>query len=362
MNFNLETLGFFGALLLLEIILEIDNLTALREAEKRLPVSPLCKGIFPHMFALLAKLAMAIIFLFFLQIFVACTGPIGHFFIKAAGGFLLLHISASLIRSFIATNGSITARPANSRSNNKTTLAAFVAGDAKLSLDSVVAAVVVATSFHSTIAAMIGAAVVLHICHKPLSAWLNANPRFALIAFMMIGAVGLSIIIGLSGLHIPKTALLCLLAFAVLVEYLAGKLKDAAPKDMKYYGLNSRLKSRFKAAAAALNSGAGCPGSYLDFARPRMQLLATDIGAPSWAVNARRLYLGDTNAGMLQTVGEPIAPKEALSSNDIDDDSNTDQQCTNCGAIAMTSYQACRHCGGYIYLLEGAKSLARLGA
>jgi hypothetical protein len=305
---------------------------------------------------------MAIIFLFFLQVFVACTGPIGHLFIKAAGGFLLLHISASLIKSFIATNGSISARPANSRSNNKTTLAAFVAGDAQLSLDSVVAAVVVATSFHSTIAAMIGAAVVLHICHKPLSSWLNANPRFALIAFMMIGAVGLSIIIGLGGLHIPKTALLGLLAFAVLVENLAGKLKDATPKDLKYSGINSRLNSRLKAATAALTSGTGCPVSYLDFARPRMQLRATDMGAPSWAVKARRLYLADTDAGMPQTGREPIAPTEALCSKDINDNSNTDQQCANCGAVAMTSFQACRHCGGYIYLLEGAKSLARLGA
>lgn len=358
MNFNLETLGFFGALLLLEIILEIDNLTALREAEKRLPDSPLCRGVYPHMFALLAKLAMAIIFLFFLQVFVACTGPIGHIFVKAAGGFLLLHISASLIRSFIATNGAITARPANSRSNNKTTLAAFIAGDAQLSLDSVVAAVVVATSFYSTIAAMIGAAVVLHICHKPLSAWLNANPRFALIAFMMIGAVGLSIIIGLGGLHIPKTALLGLLAFAVLVENLAGKLKDTTPKDMQYSGLNSRLK----AAAATLNLGTGCPGSYLDFARPRMQLLATDIGAPSWAVKARRLYLADANASLSQIGSESVATTDSLSSSDINDKGDTDQQCTNCGAVAMTSYQACRHCGGYIYLLEGAKSLARLGA
>lgn len=331
MNFNLETLGFFGALLLLEIILEIDNLTALREAEKRLPNSPLCRGIFPHMFALLAKLAMAIIFLFFLQIFVACTGPIGHIFIKAAGGFLLLHISASLIKSFIATNGSITARPANSRSNNKTTLAAFVASDAQLSLDSVVAAVVVATSFHSTIAAMIGAAVVLHICHKPLSSWLNANPRFALIAFMMIGAVGLSIIIGLGGLHIPKTALLGLLAFAVLVENLAGKLKDTTPQGLKYSGLNSRLK-----AAAA--SATWPPNSYQPPTLP------------------------SANAVMLQTGCEPTTPAENFSLSDIDDSSKTDQQCANCGAVARTTFQACQHCGGYIYLLEGAKSLARLGA
>jgi len=213
--FEMEMVFLFFALFVLEIILEIDNITALKQAASNLPATLFCRGHMPQALALLVRVFLAYALFHVVAFAAALPSAHGRGFFEFYGGALIILMACGLLinhsRKTKSQAKEITKR--RSRSVASTSLLGFLFADAFLSLDTVVAAVAMTSNFSLAITAMVGAAISIMLFHKPLQLWLKQNPRMAPLAFCVIGLMGVNLILSSQGVHIPKYALL---AFAFL--------------------------------------------------------------------------------------------------------------------------------------------------
>ena len=232
-----EMFFLFIALFVLEIVLEIDNLTALRQAAAGLPRTKWGRGQVPHLLALGIRVGLAY-FLFHLVSYfkhVSATTHSGMF--EQMGGALLIVVAAGLAINYFHNGRNLHAASVRPPIRNKqTTLTNFLLADAFLSLDTVIAAVAMTSSFNLAMVAMVSAALTIMVFHKEMQAWLNRNPHAALIAFAIIGLLGFNLILSTQGVHIPKIALLFFVGFGVWL--------DRIDKDNKRRAAERLAKSR----------------------------------------------------------------------------------------------------------------------
>ena len=222
----------FLAIFVLEIVLEIDNITALKKAAEGLPNTPLCRGQTPHALALALRIALAYVFLHIAALFAHFQTSGGHNFLGQFGGMLIILVSSGLVINYL--HGGKKARTNLSRRimYKKTSLAAFLFADAFLSLDTVIAAVAMTTSWNLAVAAMISAAVCIMLFEKPLHAWLEVNPRMTLIAYLVIGLLGVNLILGAHGIHIPKYALLIFVVAGLWFDDVDKKIQKSKTAEL----------------------------------------------------------------------------------------------------------------------------------
>jgi predicted tellurium resistance membrane protein TerC len=204
----IETFFLFIALLILEVILEIDNVTALRKAAEGLPDTPLCRGQMPHILALGVRVGLAYCLFHAVSTFTHTSTSSGHNFLEQLGGVVIILVACTLIINYHQGGKAARNKLANRMKTKKTNLVSFLIADAFLSMDTVIAAVAMTTNFKLALAAMVAASVCIMLFHRPLHAWLELNPRMALIAFAVIGLLGVNLIFAADGIAIPKVALL----------------------------------------------------------------------------------------------------------------------------------------------------------
>ncbi len=221
----IETFLLFIAIFVLEIILEIDNVTALRRAAEGLPDTPMCRGQAPHALALGVRVGLAYMLFHAVSSFSHLSSSTGHNFLEQLGGVVIILVACSLIINYFQGTKAARDKLANRMKTKKTDLISFLVADAFLSLDTVIAAVAMTTNFKLAISAMVAASVCIMIFHKPLHAWLKLNPRMALIAFVVIGMLGVNLIFASEGIAIPK--------YALLLVVFVGVWMDGMDKDMK---------------------------------------------------------------------------------------------------------------------------------
>jgi predicted tellurium resistance membrane protein TerC len=238
-----ETLFLFLAIFVLEVILEIDNITALRRAAEGLPDTPLCRGQMPHALALGVRVALAYMLFHAVAICSRISSVSGHGFLEQLGGMVIIMVACGLVMNYLQGGRAIKANLSRRITNKKTDLLSFLIADAFLSLDTVIAAVAMTTNFGLAVAAMISAAVCIMLFNKPLHAWLKVNPRMALIAFTVIGLLGVNLILASQGIHIPK--------YALLLVVVLGLWFDRVDKDNKGRNAETLAKSKERVSGAA---------------------------------------------------------------------------------------------------------------
>jgi predicted tellurium resistance membrane protein TerC len=231
----MEMFLLFIALFLLEGVLEIDNLTALQKAAAGLPNTPWCRGQVPHALALGVRVGLVYLLFHGLAYFTAVSTSATHNTAEQFGGLLLIIVAIGLVFNYLRSG--VVKRPVNvSRQKSKpTSLFGFLIADAFLSLDTVIAAVAMTTSFNLAVAAMVSASAVIMLFHEPLHVWLKANPRVSLIAFVIIGLMGVNLILDGHGIHIPKIALLAFVFLGIWFDDLDKKLQKMRAEDRARY-------------------------------------------------------------------------------------------------------------------------------
>jgi predicted tellurium resistance membrane protein TerC len=239
-----ETLFLFLAIFVLEVILEIDNITALRKAAEGLPNTPLCQGQMPHALALGVRVILAYVLFNAVAIFSRIPSTGGHGNLEQLGGMLIVVVASGLIINYMNGGRTVKANLSRRITNKKTDLGSFLVADAFLSLDTVIAAVAMTTNFGLAVVAMISAAVCIMLFNKPLHAWLKVNPRMALMAFIVIGLLGFNLILDSHGIHIPKYVLLVFVGFGLYFDNV-GKANRSKRADSL-----ARAKERASGAAS----------------------------------------------------------------------------------------------------------------
>jgi hypothetical protein len=79
--------------------------------------------------------------------------------------------------------------------------------------------------------------------HKRLQAWLKVNPRMALIAFVVIGLLGVNLILDSQDIHIPK--------YALLLFVFVGMWIDKVDRDNKMKRAQAIARAKQKAGGGA---------------------------------------------------------------------------------------------------------------
>jgi predicted tellurium resistance membrane protein TerC len=220
-----ETLFLFIALFILEVILEIDNLTALRRAAEGLPDTTWCRGQMPHALALGVRVVLVYVLVHLISFCSHITSLSGQQHFEQFGGMMIILMAVGLIINYLQGGRAVKSNLSRRIVAKKTSLASFLLADAFLSMDTVIAAVAMTTSFSLAVTALVSASVAIMIFHKPLQSWLKLNPRMALLAYVVIGLLGANLILAGSGIIIPK--------FCLLIVVFAGLWFDRIDRDTK---------------------------------------------------------------------------------------------------------------------------------
>jgi predicted tellurium resistance membrane protein TerC len=343
-----ETFFLFLALFVLEVILEIDNITALRQAASRLPNTPLCRGQVPHGLALFVRVGLAFLLFHTVGYFKHISLTTGSGVFEQVGGALLIMVAVGLIINYFHGGRNLHAASVRQRASQKrTTLGAFLIADAFLSLDTVIAAVAMTSSFGLAVTAMISAAVCIMLFHEPLHAWLKVNPRAALLAFVIIGLLGFNLILSSQGVHIPKYALL----FFVVI----GVCFDRIDKDNKRRAAECLAKSRTrqsgtpsqkrgsKSHLATTIDTAIIPG-IVDVAWQEITQKSADLRATVEAEKVKRdgacYIFGTTHSAGIQPGLYGFIFQGAMDN----------PLCNACGVVQPSTFSLCDRCGHYRFL------------
>ncbi|MBS1995480.1 MAG: hypothetical protein JSS86_04185 [Cyanobacteria bacterium SZAS LIN-2] len=242
----MEMFLLFIALLLLEGVLEIDNLTALQKAAAGLPDTPWCRGQVPHAMALGVRVGLVYFLFHALANFKAVSTAATHNIAEQFAGLFLIIVAVGLFFNYL--RGRVPQRLGNvSRQKRKpTSLFSFLIADAFLSLDTVIAAVAMTSSFNLAVAAMVSASVCIMLFHAPMHTWLQANPRVPLIAYVIIGLMGVNLILDGGGTHIPKIALLVFVLMGAVFDFLDKKLQKMRADDRARYKKTMNVGIKWK--------------------------------------------------------------------------------------------------------------------
>lgn len=280
-----ETLFLFVALFVLEVILEIDNLTALRKAAEGLPDTPWCRGQMPHALALGVRVALVYIFVHIISFCSHITSASGQSHFEQLGGVMIVLMAAGLIINYTQGGRAVKGNASRRVVAKHTSLFSFLVADAFLSMDTVIAAVAMTSSFGLAFAAMVGASLAIMVFHKPLQSWLKLNPRMALIAYVVIGLLGFNLILAGSGILIPK--------YCLLLVVLVGLWFDQVDKD--FVSISARKKTMAKRRAGrATTVGAGKASHLVGTIDLKARDLEFAAGRPVVAPEAKKTIVPKT--------------------------------------------------------------------
>jgi|GEM_PF-6658991 len=337
----LEIIALFTALVVLEVILEIDNLTALQKAAAGLPDTPWCKGQGPHAMALGVRVALTYVLFHAVALFANLPSSRGHAFAEQCGGMVLSLVASALIFNYMRAGQNRAGASANAnvsrRKGKPTSLVNFLIADAFLSLDTVIAAVAMTTNFNLAVAAMVTASLSIMLFHDQLQTWLKANPRAALLAFIIIGLLGVNLILAGAGMNIPK--------YFLLVFVLLGVFFDAVDKDIQ------KMKAADLAKRKAMTT-------------PRFKNLDSHIAQPIKRTTGSHSV--KTVASARTVKNSAIAYAEEVKRQDrqqslkqasvtaIAEEKST-ALCSACGAQQKVNSSICHGCGQYSYLSPGGQ-------
>jgi len=309
----LEIIALFTALVALEIILEIDNLTALQKAAAGLPDTPWCKGQGPHALALGVRVALTYVLFHAVAYFAKLPSSHGHGFAEQCGGLMLILVATGLVFNYLRAGQK---KPNGNVSRNikakKTSLLGFLFADAFLSMDTVIAAVALTTDFNLAVAAMITASLCIMCFHEKLHDWLKVNPRVALLAFIIIGLLGVNLILAGGGHNIPKYYLLVFVYLGFIFNDLDKKLQAKKAAEQANYK-KTMSTSKFKRIDTHL-----------------VQTIAHVKTAKSQPTFAQDMQ----NRVVVTAVAEE----------------NTGAACSSCGTRQKTNASICHSCGQYCFM------------
>lgn len=363
----IELIFLFICLVALEVIFEIDNITALKRKVKTLPQTGLCRSPGPHLLALCVRITLASMLYYSLA---KITGsahyqaatPAAHLAFKMFGGLAIASIGLTLLIGAPQSINSV--KPIHSGTRNlnaaKGTLLGFLFADALLSLDSVLATVAMTNNFELAVTAMASAAIIIMVFHKQLNAWLKTNPRVIMLAYLLIIMLGANLTADAFGLHIPKLLLLMLAAIAIWANSLDKKpLKKLQGANRKGFYRPETVPSSPStdeastgtlskpAAGAGARAAAGTAATATATVAPAAAALTAALKAQVATVTApsplkNEFYtFGTTHQAGLSTSAD----------SSIGFGQNTTAICHNCGAPTIAGVSVCAGCKSYSYLL-----------
>jgi len=339
----IEIIALFTALVALEIILEIDNLTALQKAAAGLPDTPWCKGQGPHALALGVRVCLTYVLFHVVAYFAKLPSSRGHGFAEQCGGLLLILVASALVFNYLRA---VQKKPNGNVSRNikprKTSLFGFLVADAFLSMDTVIAAVAMTTDFNLAVAAMITASLCIMCFHEKLHDWLKVNPRAALLAFIIIGLLGVNLILAGAGHHIPKYFLLAFVYLGIVFNDLDKKLQEKKAAERANYN---------KSMSAKRSTGAGTHLAQTIQGSDKSRTVQSETAVQSrTAAQTRTATQTRTtrNAGL--ALVEEIQNKAVITAVVEDSCPNI---CSACGTRQKTNSSICHACGQYCFFTPG---------
>ncbi|GAB1594404.1 TerC family protein [Lysobacter claricitrinus] len=210
----------------IEIVLGIDNLVFISIAVSRLP--PVARDR-ARRFGIAVACLTRIALLLTLAWLAGLTDPLFELFgrgisirdlVLIVGGIFLLVKGTGEIRDLIVGEGEeadVHSKPAASFG---LVIAQIAVIDIVFSLDSVIAAVGMASQRIVMVAAILLAVAVMLLASRPFGRFIDANPSIKMLALAFIVLVGAYLIVEGFGLHIPKGYIYGSMAFSALVESL----------------------------------------------------------------------------------------------------------------------------------------------
>jgi predicted tellurium resistance membrane protein TerC len=371
----IELIFLFICLVALEVIFEIDNITALKRKVKTLPQTALCQGQAPHLLALCVRIALASILYYSLARIAGsahyqAATPAAHLALKMFGGLAIASIGLALLIGAPQTIHN--ARPIHSGTRNlkaaKGTLLGFLFADALLSLDSVLATVAMTNNFKLAVEAMASAAIIIMVFHKQINAWLKTNPRVIMLAYLLIIMLGANLTADAFGLHIPKLLLLMLAAIAIWANSLDKKpLKKLQGANRKGFYRPETVPSTDNDTGRTLPEPAvgTAATAAATAAKTATATAAKTAAATATAIAPAAAALTAALRAQVATVGVPSPLKNEFytfgtthqaglstsADSSIGFGQNTTAICHNCGAPTIAGVSVCAGCKSYSYLL-----------
>jgi predicted tellurium resistance membrane protein TerC len=233
--FNAETWIALLTLTALEIVLGIDNIILLSVLSSRLPVRHQPRArIIGLALAMIARLALLLVITTIMKL----TTPLFVLFgqsisyrnlILLAGGLFLLCKSTFEIHLRIEEHNEPEHR--RPRAGFLNIILQIVALDVIFSIDSVVTAVGMVTSFWIMATAIILAVIIMMLSSGAISRYIHKHPTIKMLAFSYLLLIGLALITDGIGQHIPKGYLYFAMLFSFCVEILNIRVRKKQRKN-----------------------------------------------------------------------------------------------------------------------------------
>ncbi|TBR07684.1 MAG: TerC family protein [Lysobacter sp.] len=210
----------------IEIVLGIDNLVFISIAVSKLPAHQRDRA---RRFGIAVACITRVALLLTLAWLAGLTAPLftllGHGvsvrdLVLIVGGLFLIVKGSAEVRDLIVgepEEDDVHTRPAASFGM---VIAQIAVIDIVFSLDSVIAAVGMASQKAVMVAAILLAVAVMLLASKPLGRFIDENPTIKMLALAFIVLVGVYLVIDGFGIHLPKGYIYAAMGFSALVEFL----------------------------------------------------------------------------------------------------------------------------------------------